>query len=267
MQLYILLVQLSTLWTVVNCLSKCDKINSCSCKSDKGVIDLKPLDKTDGTAAFTVQDLPYAYSYNPCTPVTVGTFGTGCNQIAVCQGYSAASLYYDGGVHSSAQFAVNNNGEVTISYNSLDGGRHSAVTLKCDKNTAGNMVYVSEQPLGTYNFEITSKHVCINDEVTTEAPYTTITDTPITTKLPTSTPPPSDNDGLILIILALIGLVALIVVAVAITVCTLRYINIHKPLGNPESGNTNDRMPAQSNGVTLANLSAVNLVPYERLKE
>merc|ERR1719232_2097454 len=81
--IFVLSLTLATEGTV----TKCDKINACSCKSNEGVIDLKPLDGTSTKPSLTAIDevSGYTYYYNPCTVFSYAPASPQCQGVLGCQ--------------------------------------------------------------------------------------------------------------------------------------------------------------------------------------
>ncbi|KAK7488281.1 hypothetical protein BaRGS_00020440 [Batillaria attramentaria] len=144
----ILLCVICTNYTVAD---DCTKINSCSCNSSEGTIDLSALGNNDGSAKYLDQpdaDGSWQFSYNPCHSFTEGT----CSDVAACQVSTDASQFYSIGTQDSAQFKKDSDGNVMIEYSATDQGtqRTTQVSLVCDKSSDDTLKAMT----------LTSKHCC-----------------------------------------------------------------------------------------------------------
>jgi len=146
-------------------LSSCVKKDVCSCESDQGLIDLRPLDSSSGPAFSNIPDVDttsgYHFSYNPCTDYTESQSGTSCTNVAACQ-VGAPPTAYPLGTHDSAAFSVDDSGKAQVQYTATgsDGNlRTATVSLVCDPNTEKTMTYNGESVL-VYSFTLTSKSCC-----------------------------------------------------------------------------------------------------------
>merc|ERR1719210_1620590 len=149
----------------VDCaVTKCEKINACSCKSNEGTIDLKPLDGTSTTPGLKTTDVQsgYDYLYSPCTDFSYApAAGSGA-----CQGVLGCQFdyqYYTMGDKKTATFDVKG-GDVIITMDDgsgLIGSRYMEITLKCDPSVKSpNFEFQQENPPSHYKFTLTSEHAC-----------------------------------------------------------------------------------------------------------
>ncbi|XP_046350036.2 uncharacterized protein LOC124131017 isoform X1 [Haliotis rufescens] len=155
----LLSVLCSVFLPVCNSAELCQKITSCSCRDSKGLIDLTPLAKTDGTAAFTDLLDPkgyFKYSWNPCNPFTEGT----CIGVAGCQQDTNTGDFASVGKQDKAQFINDVTDGLQIQY--TDGAKTLYVTLKCDKKVTGKLDVTGEKPARSQQYYLTlhSKHAC-----------------------------------------------------------------------------------------------------------
>lgn len=121
-------------------IGQCTKKDACSCVYDDGtVVNLDPIDRKDGKPNFsntTNEAKTEYYSWNPCTPFSYNAPNdTECQNVAVCmirQGIPNV-LFYDLGNQDSAQFMVNSNGTLILTYTSDQGDykRIAEITLQC----------------------------------------------------------------------------------------------------------------------------------------
>jgi len=145
-------------------ITKCDKINPCSCKSNEGVINLKPLDGTSTQASLQTADpldpTGYQYFYNPCTDFSYAPATPQCQAVLGCQYSQTYGFGYDIADHSTAKFDVAS-GVVTLKMSSKAGDRYMEVKLICDKSMKNpQFTFLQENPQSTYKFSLTSEHAC-----------------------------------------------------------------------------------------------------------
>jgi len=150
----------------VDCaVTKCEKINACSCKSNEGTIDLKPLDGTSTTPGLKTTDVQsgYDYLYSPCTDFSyVPAAGSGaCQGVLGCQYSSLYGFAFEIADKSSATFNVDASGDLKLKLNSADNLRYMEITLKCDPSVKSpNFEFQQENPPSHYKFTLTSEHAC-----------------------------------------------------------------------------------------------------------
>jgi len=144
-------------------ITKCDKINPCSCKSNEGVINLKPLDGTSTQASLQTTDVisQYQYFYNPCTDFSYVPASPQCQGVLGCQyssNYGGSTI----GTTKTVEFDVED-GTVKVKLSSAGdlGGRKMEVKLICDKSAKNpQFAFLQENPTSTYKFSLTSEHAC-----------------------------------------------------------------------------------------------------------
>ncbi|CAH1799795.1 unnamed protein product [Owenia fusiformis] len=144
---------------------QCTLIDSCSCQSDQGKIDLSPLDTKDASnpAFFNQYDEAYVdqYSFNPCSKFTLDA---SCTDVAVCQSQQGGA-FYPLGTQDSAQFITDPTKGLEIQYSQdwLSVTRTSHVQLLCDEAADTPILDVSgEDSPGSANYymSLTSKYCC-----------------------------------------------------------------------------------------------------------
>lgn len=134
---------------------------NCGCQTDKGLIDLSPLDATPNIAFQDVTgDDQNSYSYNPCSPFTEGD---SCNNVAACQS-TTFNAYYPLGTQDSVKWGASGD-NVQLTYTATDEygtARTAQVILVCDQTAEGALTAKGEDPQGsvTYTMTLTSKHAC-----------------------------------------------------------------------------------------------------------
>ncbi|XP_053374100.1 uncharacterized protein LOC123531016 [Mercenaria mercenaria] len=120
-------------------IGQCTKIDACSCVYDDGtIVKLQAIDRKDGKPNFSNvsnADNTEYYSWNPCTPFTYPSNNSACENVAVCmirQGIPNA-LFYNLGNQDSAQFLVDSNGTLKLTYTADQGDykRVAEITLQC----------------------------------------------------------------------------------------------------------------------------------------
>lgn len=143
-------------------IKSCTAKDACSCESDEGLIDLRPLDVVPGPAFPSIADTlgQWTYSYNPCTPFTLDPYY--CPSAAICQKSTTSSESYLVGTHNPVTFSVDPTGQLTATY--LGTGwdmqsRTGVIKLVCDSNTEKNMVFNSDIA-NIYTFTLTTQYAC-----------------------------------------------------------------------------------------------------------
>ncbi|XP_052803460.1 uncharacterized protein LOC128233693 isoform X1 [Mya arenaria] len=175
-----LLVLLIGLFLVVETVSaqqgNCHTIDSCSCVYDDGVIvNLTSLARTDGLPNFSNKTdnagSGDTYSWNPCVPFSyIGPKNnTECEGVAVCMirpGFPNP-LMYDLGKQDSANFNVDENGTLTLTYTSDQGDfkRTTTIILQCFDSTVFDFFVIDgEQDINNvtidYKMTLASKWSC-----------------------------------------------------------------------------------------------------------
>ncbi|XP_067648767.1 uncharacterized protein [Haliotis asinina] len=149
-------------------ITKCDKLTSCSCKTDKGVVDLTPLTGTNGPR---FKDFPAPsgdkFSWNPCKPFSEGK----CKDVAACQIQNLIPpSYFNIGSQDSATFVVDNGLKLTYNADTFfdqlgapNTVRTTKVSLVCDASKdPGELTVDGETPAGSavYLMTLTSKYAC-----------------------------------------------------------------------------------------------------------
>ncbi|XP_013396399.1 uncharacterized protein LOC106163386 [Lingula anatina] len=166
----VLFVLLLLLFVRASHSQSCVKIDSCSCRNENGVLNLRPLASSDGTARFkaTSSDL-FTYSWNPCTRFTANKGPTGgCEDVAVCQ----VDMYTNGyslGSQATATFNMTSQGAFQVVYSATDTSgttRTSHVQLICDPSKEGDFVAEGERSDMPTNYFMTlmSKYACFQEE-------------------------------------------------------------------------------------------------------
>ncbi|XP_041365147.1 uncharacterized protein LOC121380411 [Gigantopelta aegis] len=143
-------------------ITKCEKISSCSCKTNNGkVIDLSPLAGV-GTPRFKDKMSPSGdlFSWNPCFAFSEG----GLSGLAACQQRPALPpLFYNTGSQDSAVFEVDASKGLQVVYTATtDVLRTTKVTLKCDHNKEQEFTAQGEVTPGVavYDLTLVSKYCC-----------------------------------------------------------------------------------------------------------
>jgi len=143
-------------------ITKCDKINPCSCKSNEGVINLKPLDGTSTQASLQTTDVlsGYQYFYNPCTDFSYAPANPQCQGVLGCQ-YKAKAGGFTIGKSPTVHFDVEGGNVKVMLSDGLISGRYMEVKLICDKSMKNpQFTFLQENPQSTYKFSLTSEHAC-----------------------------------------------------------------------------------------------------------
>ncbi|KAL4222407.1 hypothetical protein ACF0H5_018446 [Mactra antiquata] len=151
-------------------IGQCNKNDSCSCVYDDGtIVNLRPLSGRNGVPGFSnVSDSRHdLYTWNPCEPFTFN--GTDCTNVAVCMLREGIpkQLIYDIGDQDSAQFMVDANGTLKLTYTADKGDykRVAEITLQCMKKSKFDFfVAVGEQQEENdtviYKFTLASHWAC-----------------------------------------------------------------------------------------------------------
>ncbi|CAF3522807.1 unnamed protein product [Rotaria socialis] len=134
--------------------------DSCRYQTDKGVIDISSLARTDDKAKYP-DKVPatgsgYKYSYNPCKPFT---------ELPSCQGVAACQVSTDGkysfsiGKQETAKWNPGGiGGYPTVTY--TDGPKTLIVTLVCSKNGSDELEALGESSTNNYKMRLTNKCAC-----------------------------------------------------------------------------------------------------------
>ncbi|XP_071102239.1 uncharacterized protein [Haliotis cracherodii] len=149
-------------------ITKCEKMSSCSCKTDKGVVDLTPLSSTNGPR---FKDMPAPngdkFSWNPCKSFSEGT----CKGVAACQIQKLLPpSYFNIGNQDSATFTVDQGLKLTYSAATFldqpgapNTVRTTKVSLVCDESKdPGELTVDGETKAGSavYVMTLASKYAC-----------------------------------------------------------------------------------------------------------
>lgn len=142
------------------------KIDSCSCSTDTGIIDLKKLAGTEGRPRFFLNssnNAKLSFSWNPCDPYSLN--GSACKNVAACLKQKAGntSEYYSVAIQDTAEFYHKEDGENYLEYTGTAFNRTSvfSVLLKCETKEEGRVESVTANI--TENFYETvlySKYAC-----------------------------------------------------------------------------------------------------------
>lgn len=149
-----------------NLAKTCKKKSACSCETDSGhLIDLKPIGKTDGNAAYADVVDPLvtsqAYAWNPCYPFTLND----CNNVAACHEVVSGPItqYIPIGTQDSAEFEYSGD-QLTIVYQTVvqNPKQKTVVNLVCDKNSNGDFTALGQDipNTGVFSFQLKSKYAC-----------------------------------------------------------------------------------------------------------
>ncbi|KAI8737894.1 cation-dependent mannose-6-phosphate receptor [Biomphalaria glabrata] len=138
--------------TLTSAIKKCeyDK-TSCSCVTEEGVIDLKPLSQSEPYSA-EYKAKNERFYWDPCKDFTMGTITSGAIQVQV------PLLYYDIGAHDNAGTTVNSNGQPIFYMVAKDGARTVFVTCICTDDFS--FTYIKEDPTSSYLLELKSPYCC-----------------------------------------------------------------------------------------------------------
>ncbi|CAM4883261.1 unnamed protein product [Rotaria socialis] len=132
----------------------------CRYQTEKGVIDLSSLARTDDKAKYP-DKLPatgsgYKYSYNPCKPFT---------ELPSCQGVAGCQVSTDGkysfsiGKQDTAKWNPGGiGGSPTVTY--TDGPKTLVVTLVCSKAGTDELEALGESSTNNYKMRLTNKCAC-----------------------------------------------------------------------------------------------------------
>ncbi|KAH9500958.1 Cation-dependent mannose-6-phosphate receptor [Bulinus truncatus] len=124
---------------------------SCSCETEEGVIDLKPLSKSEPLSVEYKQKNEMYY-WDPCKDFTMGTITSGSIQVQI------PALYYDIGSHDNAGTALDDKGQPMFYMAAKDGYRTTFVTCICASDTSFS--FLKEEPQTNYLFELKSEYCC-----------------------------------------------------------------------------------------------------------
>jgi len=152
--------------TNIACSQSCHPLDQCSCKLDNGkIISLWGIDKGSGegydlTDAFS---RGFTYKYSPCSGLKYPK--SECNGALACQTdntYSFAIALNKGPVTTAFDTAALQYVFIyTGTRTKLESNRKTRVNLACDpKATSPTFTAVTEQPVGTYSFTVTTKCAC-----------------------------------------------------------------------------------------------------------
>ncbi|CAF3417866.1 unnamed protein product [Rotaria socialis] len=132
----------------------------CRYQTEKGVIDISSLARTDDKAKYPdkapATGSGYKYSYNPCKPFT---------ELPSCQGVAACQVSTDGkysfsiGKQDSAKWNSGGiGGSPTVTY--TDGPKTLVVTLVCSKDGTDELEALGESSTNNYRMRLTNKCAC-----------------------------------------------------------------------------------------------------------
>ncbi|XP_053374282.1 uncharacterized protein LOC128546902 isoform X2 [Mercenaria mercenaria] len=152
---------------------QCTKIDACSCVFDDGtIVNLQALERKDGKPNFSnasnANNTEY-YSWNPCTPFSYSSNNSACENVSVCMIRKGIpnDLLYDLGNQDTAQFLVDNNGTLKLTYTADQGDlkRVTEITLQCMKNSKFDFFLAEgEQDVtndtAIYKLLLASKYAC-----------------------------------------------------------------------------------------------------------
>ncbi|KAH3716853.1 uncharacterized protein LOC127855936 [Dreissena polymorpha] len=153
---------------------QCTTLTPCACVYDDGVIvNLTSLSRNDGFPNFSNKTDNHGdvYSWNPCTPFSyVGPKNnTECTNVSVCMvrhGFPS-DLYFNLGTEDSAQFSVDVNGTLKLTYTKTEDGfqRSAEISLQClDSSVFDFLVIQGEQDINNdtivYKMTLASKWAC-----------------------------------------------------------------------------------------------------------
>lgn len=154
-------------------IGQCTKNDTCSCIYDDGtIVSLRPLENKNGKPRFSnVSDSAHdLYSWNPCSGFTYAANNSECVDVSVCmirQGLPF-TLFYDLGNQNSADFHVDENGTLKLTYTADKGDfkRITEITLQCQPQSSIFDFFVAqgEQEIKNdtikYKLSLASNHAC-----------------------------------------------------------------------------------------------------------
>lgn len=144
------------------------KIDSCSCLTDTGVIDLKKLAGTEGKPRFSMNSSNHAnfnFSWNPCDPYSLNGSACICNSVAACliQEGKNTSECNNVAIQETAEFYHREDGENYLEYKGTAFNRTSvfSVVLKCETKEEGWVEPVTANiGKNVYETVLHSKYAC-----------------------------------------------------------------------------------------------------------
>jgi len=171
---------------------KCEKIDECSCSTEKGEISLWELadrGKPRFTDITSWKTYHYKFSWNPCYPYSLSQSRGWCEDVAACFENAYSNMFYGIAKQSTAKCVLNENKECALSYLGRGArGRqtHLAVTLRCDESEKGRVDPMTVEPsLSEFKTVLRSKYACPRSSPT---PSPTLPPPSPSTSTPTSTP-------------------------------------------------------------------------------
>ncbi|CAF3734598.1 unnamed protein product [Adineta steineri] len=136
-------------------------VDPCKYQTEKGIIDLTSVGRTDGKPAYADKTPPaltnYKYSYNPCKPFTEHP---NCIGVAACQISADGKLSFSLGKQESVKW---NPGAGLASLPSIsysEGFKQVTVTLQCSTDGSENFEAFGESPVNNYKFRLIHKCAC-----------------------------------------------------------------------------------------------------------
>ncbi|CAF1226457.1 unnamed protein product [Adineta steineri] len=136
-------------------------VDPCKYQTEKGIIDLTSVGRTDGKPAYADKTPPastdYKYSYNPCKPFTELP---NCIGVAACQISADGKLSFSLGKQESVKWNPGAGLGSLPSVTYTQGAKVVTVTLVCSTDGTEDFDALGESPINNYKFRLSHKCAC-----------------------------------------------------------------------------------------------------------